>query len=132
MMSNNIETASKIVTSNSAVVVGGQVPAGMKRWVTFLMLDSAGPGAVSDVVLYAASVGISNPSFASVVATSNRRMVVPIRGTQLSQSDKLRPVLIPANGPNPNAPLFTIAGGKWLGMAASVTTGNVFVQYYDE
>jgi len=131
----NIElnTVSKIVTSDTAgIVIGGQVPAGMKRWVTFLMFDTAAVNRVSDVGLYFASVSTANPTRASIVATSNRKLFVGLEGTQLSQSNKPRPVMVPSDGPNPDVPVFSIAGGNYLGVYASKTTANVFVQYYDE
>jgi len=131
----NIElnTVSKVVTSDtSAINIGGQVPTGMKRWITFLMVDTNTARKASDCGLYLASVGVSNPTRASIVATGNRKDYIPLVGTQLSRSNSPRPLMKPSSGPNPDKPLFSIAGGKWLGVYASKTTANVFVQYFDE
>ena len=128
-----LKTTSKIVTSDtSQVTIGGQVPANMKRWVSFLTLDTATVNTASDIGVYFASVGVSNPTRASIVATGNRKRFIPMEGTQLSRSSKSRPVMLPENGPDPENPLFSIAAGKWLGVYASLTTANVFMQHFDE
>ena len=128
-----LNTTSKVVTSDSSqVTIGGQVPAGMKRWVTFLTVDTATVNRASDIGVYFASVGVSNPTRASIIATSNRKRFIPMEGTQLSRSNKPRPVMMPESGPDPENPLFSIAAGKWLGVYASLTTANVFMQHFDE
>ncbi len=129
-----LKTTSKMITSETAgKTLGGQVPAGMKRWVTFLCIDTTGVAmAMSDVALYFASVGVSNPSLASIVATGNMKLKIPVKATQKSICTKYLPVMLPPSGPDPEAPLFSIAAGKWLGVAASQTTANVFMQYFDE
>lgn len=128
-----LNTKSKILTSEtSALNIGGRVPVGMKRWVSFLMLDTATPRRASDVTVYFASVSVSNPTRASIVATGNRKFKLAIEGTMLSRSNKKRPVMIPESGPDPESPIFSIASGKWLGAYASATTANVTVQYFDE
>ena len=129
-----LQTASIPVTSNTAeITIGGQVPAGMKRWVTFLTMDTMFiVSRASDVGIYFASVGVSNPTIASMVLTANRKLYVPMEGTQISRSNKGRPHMLPAQGPDPENPLFSIAAGKWLGVTASLTTGNIFCQFFDE
>jgi len=143
-----IKTISKIVTSETAgITIGGQVPSGMKRFVTFLTLDTPLPTGCSSVRLYLASVATDNPTKASIVATSNRKMLLDLRASGIAIATALSktsgttrkndltprgpPLQIPLK-PDVNAPLFTIAGGKYLGAYASYTTANVFVQYYDE
>ena len=136
MSTRNLElkTASIAVTSNTAAInIGGQVPAGMKRWVTFLSVDTMyDAGRVSDVGVYLASVGVSNPTIASMVLTANRKLYVPMEGTQMSRSNKARPHMLPSQGPDPDNPLFSIAAEKWLGVCASLTSANIFCQYFDE
>ena len=134
-MTRNIElkSISKFITSEtSAANFGGQVPAGMKRWVTFLMCDTKTVSLASNCKIYFASVGVSNPTKTSMIATGNRKWLLAIKGTQLSISNKKRPVMIPPAGPDPDAPLFSIAAGKWLSVWASSTSVNVFMQYFDE
>jgi len=42
------------------------------------------------------------------------------------------PLMIP-DRPDANKPLFSIAGGKWLGAYASnASAANVLIQYFDE
>jgi len=132
--SRELKTVSKMIKSETAAItLGGQVPAAMKRWVTFITVDPKGVAmAMSDVALYLASVGVSNPSLASIVATGNRKLHVALKATQKSICSKYLPVMVPPSGPDPDNPLFSIAGGKWLGAAASQTTANVFMQYFDE
>lgn len=127
------KTKSKIVSSDtSAVNIGGQTPSGMKRWVSFLMFDTATPRRASDIKLYLASVSVSNPTRASIVATGNRKLMFALEGTMLSRSNKQRPVMLPLSGADPDNPIFSIASGKWLGVYASLTTANVTMQYFDE
>ncbi len=129
----NLKTVYKVVTSTvSQVNLGGQVPTGMKRWVTFLSVDTIMNSRMSSAGVHFASVGVSNPTKASIVATGNRKLTILLEGTQASRSDKLRPVMLPPAGPNPDEPLFSIASGKWLGVNSSLTTAGVFMQYYDE
>lgn len=128
-----IKTKSKIISSDTAGLnIGSQVPSGMKRWFTFLMFDTATASRASDIKLYFASVSVSNPTRASIVATGNRKLVFALEGTMLSRSNKQRPVMLPLSGPDPENPIFSIASGKWLGVYASLTTANVTTQYFDE
>lgn len=132
--SRELKTVSKMITSETAgITLGGQVPSSMKRWVTFLCIDTTGAAmAMSDLALHLASVGVSNPSIASIIATGNRKRFIPLNATQKSIASRYLPIMLPPTGPDPEAPLFSIAGGKWLGVVASLTTANVFMQYFDE
>jgi hypothetical protein len=132
----DLKTASKVVTSETAAItIGGQVAPNMKRWVTFLGLDSMLVTGASSVRLYLASVGVSNPTKASLIATGNRKMLLDLRATGVVRDSNLTPdgvpLLIP-DRPDVNKPLFSIAGGKWLGAYASYTTANVTMQFFDE
>ena len=126
-----LKTVSKVITSETAAInLGGQVASGQKRWVTFLMIDTAARSRASDVVIHMASVSVSNPTKASIVATANRKLLIPMEGTMLSRSNKPRPLIM--GEPGAENPLFSIAGGKWIGIYASLTTANIFMQYFDE
>ena len=114
----------------------GIVPAGMTRWVTFLTVDNTAVAVASQVRLFIASVGVSRPTRASIVATGNRKYFIDTRGSGVVNRqglchDVLPPVLVPRK-PDVNAPLFSIAGGKWIGMYVSNTIAGIFIQYYDE
>lgn len=128
-----LQSESKMVTKEiAAITLGGQVPAGMKRWVTFLTADTATMSRASDVGVYFASVTTGNPTRASIVSIGNRKRFIPMEGTQLSRSNKPRPVMMPESGPDPENPLFSIAAGNWLGVFATAATANVFMQHFDE
>jgi len=130
--SKDIKTISKVLTSQTSAIIGTMVPAGMKRWVTFLSVDTLTNARVSSFRLYLASVGVSNPTRASIVATGNRKLNFGTTATQMSRVDMWRPVTLPPGGPDTGSPLFSIAGGKWLGVYASLTTVGIFMQYFDE
>jgi len=127
-----IRTVPKVVTSETAgITIGGQVPSGMKRFVTFVTLDTMQvSGGASQVALYLASVATDTPTKASLIATSNRKMLLHLRATGTIGYRKT-PLTVPEK-PDVNSPLFTIAGGYYLGAYASKTTAMVHVQYYDE
>lgn len=148
LRNTELKLKSKVVTSHTAGMnIGGQVPSNMKRWVTFVSLDTILITGCSSVRLYLASVSVSNPSIASLIATGNRKMILDLRAsglriaTALSKTSGISrkndltpdgpPLMIP-DKPDANKPLFSIAGGKWLGVFASYTTGNVTMQYFDE
>lgn len=127
---------SKVVTSDTAGLnLGGQVQSPMKRWVTFLSLDTMLAAGASSVRLYLASVAVSNPTKASLITTVNRKMLLDLRCTGIVATQNLTPdgapLMIP-DTPNSKKPLFSIAAGKWLGVYASYTTANVNMQYFDE
>jgi len=127
---------SKVITQETtAINLGGQVASPMKRWVTFLSLDTISVTGASSVRLYLASVGVSNPTKASLIATGNRKMLLDLRCSGMVEGQNLTPdgapLMIP-DTPDPKKPLFSIAAGKWLGAYASYTTANVNMQYFDE
>jgi len=135
--SKELKTAYKIVTQSLAGLnIGGQVPASMKRWVTFLQVDTVDYKKLSHVAVYFISAAVSNPTKASCQSTGLRRFLVQLPGTLaatgISKAPSRRPFWFPSGGPDPDAPLFSIAGGKWLGIFASVTTAEVVMQYFDE
>ncbi len=131
LRNTELKLVNKIVTSGIAgITIGGQVPSNMKRWVTFVSLDTLSPAGASNVGVYFASVGVSNPSIASIVLLANRKMKLMLRATQTSGHRKT-PLQVPRI-PNVNNPIFSIAGGKWLGVFATKTTAQVLAQYYDE
>ncbi len=134
LRSMEIQTDSKHLTTSPANI-GGLVAANMKRWVTFVALDAIDNDEAKTVRLYMASVAVSNPTMASIIATGNRKMMLDLRATGIAQATNQTPngppLMIP-DQPNADKPLFSIAGGSYLGVYASVTSANVFVQYFDE
>ena len=127
-----LKTAEKVITSaTSGINIGGKVPAKMKRWVTFLKLDTIQvAGGASQVGVYLASVAVSNPTKASLIATGNRKDLVYLRATGVIGYSKT-PLNIP-KVPGMETPLFSIAAEKWLGVWATKTTAVLLMQYFDE
>jgi len=127
-----LKTVTKTLSQDIAGLnIGGQVPAGMKRWVTFVSIDNVyGAAGASRLGVYFASVNVAAPIQASLIATDKRKLLVFLRGTQSSGFRK-GPVKVP-KVPNVDTPLFSIAAEKWLGAYASATTGIATVQYFDE
>ncbi len=127
------QSVNKVLSSTaSGKTLGGQVPAGKRRFITFLMVDGLTAERTSGLGVYIASVGVSNPTAASIMATGNRKLLITASATQISRNDVLRPVVFPIAGPTANAPLFSIAGGKWLAAYSTATTVNLTVGYFDE
>jgi len=117
--------------STTSGIVGDQVPAGMKRWVTFLALDTRIiAGGASQLGVYLASVSVSDPTKASIIATGNRKSLSFLRATQTTGMRKT-PLVIPKN-PSVDNPLFSIAAEKWLGVYATNASGLITMQYFDE
>lgn len=141
-----VKWISKVISSKtSKLTIGGQVPAGMKRWVTFLMVDTAGIKSSSfgrqTGKLFFASFTTANPTAANTYAAANRKLLVDFVGSTGAGS-------IPASGRWPggrsvpplrwpdkidtNKPLFSIAGGMFLSAFGSLATYQVNMQYFDE
>jgi len=127
-----IKTTHKI-TKAAATTIGGRVPPGMKRYVTFLMVDDYGDANMTQLGVFFASATVSNMGRASIVsAGSHRKILIKSYGSDVSAAGTVRPVMFPASGPNPANPIFTIAGGSWLGVYSSKNTAAIFMQYFDE
>lgn len=132
-MVRNIElktTTMLVPDATASLTIGGQVPSGMKRWVTFLHVRAA-TATGSAVGLHLASVGVSNPAVASITATTNRKHVIHVRASKVGGGTLGGTVRMPHRATVDN-PLFSIDEGKWCGVAASVLTAIVFAQYFDE
>lgn len=127
-----LKTVNRLLGSNASQVnMGGQVPAGMKRWVTFVSIDNVYSAAGAEQLgVYFASVTVSNPVKSSITTTARRKLLLHLRGTQTS-GHRTGPVQVP-KVPNVDTPLFSIAAEKWLGVFATKATAQVVVQYFDE
>ena len=117
--------------STTSGIVGDQVPAGMKRWVTFITLDSRSlAGGASQLGVYLASVTTGNPTMSSIIATDNRKALTYLRATGVIGYRKA-PLTIPKK-PSVDNPLFSIAAENWLGVYATKASGLMTMQYFDE
>jgi len=138
----DLKTKHRIISSKLTAVSGcslniGQVPAGMTRWFTFLMLDTMNVAGASVTLLYIASVSTKIPTRVSMVLATHRKMTLNLRATGCSTKSGhcpqvQPPILIPQRGPSINKPLFSIAGGKFIGCYCSGASAFVYVQYFDE
>jgi len=132
LRNKNLKTVNTLVSSQtSAITIGGVVPAGMNRWVTFMMVDCVDEAITTDLVLHVASVSVSNPTMASLIATGNTKWQTGWVAVSMSQSNQLLPLKNPKSGPN-GMPIFSIGSGSWLGVFASLTSAHLFTQFYDE
>ena len=127
-----LKTVTKLVKSNVPAHIGGQVPAGMKRWVTFVSVDNGKTLATgaSHLGVYFASVSTANAVIGSLTTTTHRKHLLHLRSTQTTGFRK-PPITVP-KVPNVDTPLFSIAESKYLGVFATRTTAQVTVQYFDE
>lgn len=127
-----LKTVETIITSQATqVTIEGQVPAGMKRWVTFVKLDTPQiSGGAESVGVYLASVATDAPTKALLVATGNRKMLMHQRATGVIGYRKT-PLNVP-EVPSVETPLFSIAAEKWLGVYATAATAMLSMQYFDE
>jgi len=148
MRNLNIQSKQKVVSSNtSQLTIGGLVPASMKRWVTFLRVDpsvgDAKAGFKTGKVIFISTVTASPPgSYFTVNTHTYRKWVLSIRatctlGSRISTAGKIHtpddePELqLPARI-DPDKPLFSIAGGAYLGVFATGCTAHVFANWFDE
>jgi hypothetical protein len=128
-----LKSASKVLSSTARVPIGGMVPAGMKRWVTFIMVDSLLIAAGEACAVHLCSVALSNPTLASAVAIGNRKYLMSWGATSVTDCNcGGLPYMSPTDGPDPDQPLFSIEGGNFLVAAATRTSGQIFIQYFDE
>lgn len=132
----DLKTYTKLIKKTAAsFTVGGAVPTGMKRWVTFIQFSPhSNGGAVltnqTHCGLYIASVLISSPTVASVLNPLHRKALICLRCTQTTGGR--RPPMRFPDSPSLKAPILSIAAGKYLGLVATGTTVMAFVQYFDE
>ncbi len=132
----DLKTVTKLIKKTAAsFTIGGAVPTGMTRWITFIQFSPhSNAGAVltnqTHCGLYIASVVTQYPTVASVLLAANRKALVCLRCTQTTGGR--RPPMRFPDAPSPKAPILSIAAGKYLGFVATGTTAMALVQYYDE
>jgi hypothetical protein len=130
----------KIVTKNlkksTVTRIGGQVAPGQIRWVTFIRATGqVGTKSIgSGTGILFASMATGTPGMGSVIATTYRKFKAVPRPAEKAAAGarELRGVPMYPKQPNPNGPLFSIAGGAYLVAVASRTSAQVAVGYFDE
>lgn len=129
-MANVFDLKSKSVVIGTAAANTsfgiGRVPAGKKRFITFVSAVNMHIGAGSTNTLYLASHTASQLT-ALTSATARKKIAVPFR---VSTVDQVRQV--PEGQIDLQNPLFSVAASNFL--SARTTNGDVdvFVQYYDD
>jgi len=112
--------AKSILISNTAINLGlGAVPKGMKRWVTFIRINTYN-GTVPYIML-----GSGTTATDITLANQKFRWEENINQLYLNNTPKV---------PDPDRPLFSIAGEHYLtayGLGIDVIH-RLFIQYYDE
>ena len=125
----DLKTVTKVVVVATGENIGDIVAAGQKRWVTFISVASGKTGAyaalLSKTGAYFASCATG--AKASCILSANRKLVVFLRSSKMS--GRSGPVTLQGSL---NTPLFSIAAGKYLSVAATNTTAYVTVSYFDE
>jgi hypothetical protein len=122
-------------TTGSCVAIGGAVPTGMKRYVTFIsvrptLLTKVSKG--SKIWFCSAATSQATKFSTLALASAAKKFVVRIP----SATAQKRFFAYPESGPDPENPLFSVAESKFLTAQTHSTTHvsascAVFVQYYD-
>jgi hypothetical protein len=121
--------------------VGGQVPAGMTRYFTYITFQNRGANNLTTKASSARLIIASRTTSGGTVdqaslivltnaASQGRKLSIALRTT--ANSGPIRgPVQIPKI-PNNEAPLFSIAGGKYCVAMCSNCSGALFAEFFDE
>ena len=108
----DVKSDIKIVSTVAVKLTGSSVPAGMKRWITFVKLNNLNKGS-NNITLCS--------SLSSNTASSN---AAKDRVALANQYDLV-------SYPEKPAPLFSVASTAFLTAKSSNGKMDVFVQYYD-
>jgi hypothetical protein len=129
-MSKNheIQTASKFIAASAVANIGGVVPAGMTRYVTFVRIEQTTSVRFVGPRLYLCS-GTASVGTTDALATAVAKLVIT------PTSDV--PALALPPSPDTEHPLFSVAAGKYLNAHLASAdeadgAGNLFVQFFDE
>jgi len=118
---HDVKTLSQTISSTAVTAGIGAVPAGMKRYVTFLRIDNVYGGAQQ---VFIASLTTA----ASVCTASAATGAAKIRFNISADEEES----IPPGVPDVDHPLFSIAAGHFVGALTTRGQAHMFVQYYDE
>jgi len=112
----DIKTAVQTVTATPTDLSLGAVPAGMRRWVTFIKVSNTNAGANA--------LFLCSGTTATDASTGNRVDKI-ILGSQYDL------VAMP-DSPDVTKPLFSIGASRYLALLASASSMEARIQYYDE
>jgi len=118
----DIKTISKVISTVNTGLSLGAVPAGMKRWVTFVRADNVYGG---ENKLFLVSTTTETAASTVALASAGAKDRVTLQSKEHFAN--------PPKGPaDPEFPLFSIAESKYLTAKTNRGSVNLFVQYYDE
>jgi len=133
-MSKNydIQTSSEYLGGvSSHIVIGGVVPSGMTRYVTFMQMASVKSGGSHGTKAFICSTTATDTASATGAASTAQKMVIA-----MGSATGAGCVQIPA-APDTEHPLFTIASEKYLTAFLCSAAGHsspvqMFTQFFDE
>ena len=118
---HDMKTVNKMIGSTVADLGLGAVPAGMKRYVTFLRFDNVYGGQQK---AYIASVTSSTYASTPTLASAAAAITVNLEADGEE--------CIPPGVPDADHPLFSIAAGKYIDALTDRGGAYMFMQYYDQ
>lgn len=116
----DLKTVAKQVTTAPTSLGLGAVPSGMKRWVTFIGVENA-YGGVQTVYFASTATDLSASTATAASAGAKLRVRLGVNETRY----------LPVDKPDPDNPLFSIAGGSYMEVWPNRGSALVFIQYYD-
>jgi len=117
---HDVKTVNQLIGSAAATLGLGAVPAGMKRYVTFVRLDNVHGGLQRAFIAELSAASVCVASAAS--ATAKFALNIETDGEEC----------VPPGVPDVDHPLFSIASGKYVGAVTNRGDAYLFMQYYDE
>lgn len=118
----DIKTISKVISTVNTGLSLGAVPAGMKRWVTFVRADNVYGG---ENKLFLVSTTAETAASTVTLASAGAKDRVTLQSKEHFAN--------PPKGPaDPEFPLFSIAESKYLTAKTNRGSVNLFMQYYED
>ncbi|MBU0846626.1 hypothetical protein KKH23_05500 [Patescibacteria group bacterium] len=118
----DIKTVRKLVTTAGTSIGAPAVPAGMKRWVTFIRATNEF-GAFQNLYVCSCTSAVYATTMAKASATAKVNLILGALGHQN----------LPEAGPTDYSyPLFSIAEDKYINAYPTKGNASLFIQYYDE
>ena len=119
---HDIKTVNKLIGSGPVDLGLGAVPAGMKRYVTFINIQNVYGGAQKVwLASTSATTFASTPTLASAAALFTLHMHSADSESQL-----------PKSSPDYGHPLFSISENSFIDALSNLGSAQLFLQFYDK
>lgn len=118
---HDVKTVSQMIGTGAATLGIGAIPAGMKRYVTFLRVDNVYAGLQR---AYIASLTTAASVCVTATATLTSKIVLNIEAGEEES--------VPPGVPDIEHPLFSIASEHFVGAVTNRGDAYLFMQYFDE